>query len=171
MVLTLRLRFAVLLLTSFGAPAVAHSPVTRSPAATRLAPALRQPAAVVDAFHLALRQGRTADALALLADDALILESGSIEAGKAAYAAQHLAADAEFAAATTSQTYRRSGAAAGTIAWLASEGRTRGIFNGKAIDQHTTETMVLRRDADGWRIAHVHWSSRKTPAPISRLVK
>ena len=25
----------------------------------------------------------------------------------------------------------------------------------------STETMVLQRDGDGWRIVHIHWSSRK----------
>jgi ketosteroid isomerase-like protein len=29
------------------------------------------------------------------------------------------------------------------------------------VNSITLETMVLRRDADGWRIVHIHWSSRK----------
>ena len=29
-----------------------------------------------------------------------------------------------------------------------------------AVNRLTTETMVLKRHADGWRIHHIHWSSR-----------
>ena len=25
----------------------------------------------------------------------------------------------------------------------------------------STETMVLRKAADGWKIVHIHWSSRR----------
>ena len=43
---------------------------------------------------------------------------------------------------------------------LEASGRTTGQFNGRAVDRLTTETMVLKRLADGWRIHHIHWSSR-----------
>ena len=43
----------------------------------------------------------------------------------------------------------------------ASEGRTTGNFNGRAIDSMTTETMVLKRVGSGWRIVQIHWSSAK----------
>ena len=67
---------------------------------------------------------------------------------------------AAFAAASEATVTRRSGWADGDIAWIASEGRTTGQFNGRAVDRLTTETMVLKRHADGWRIHHIHWSSR-----------
>ncbi len=118
-------------------------------------------ASVVDAFHAALGRQDTTSALALLADDALIFESGYVERSKMEYADHHLASDAEFAAAVTSVLSKRSNVVNGDMAWIASEGHTTGRFNNKAIDQITTETMVLRRDASGWRIVHIHWSSRK----------
>jgi len=34
------------------------------------------------------------------------------------------------------------------------------IFASRAVDRLTAETMVLKRHADGWRIHHIHWSSR-----------
>jgi hypothetical protein len=37
-------------------------------------------------------------------------------------------------------------------------------FNGRPVDRLTVETMLLRRHADGWRIQHIHWSSRAAPA-------
>ncbi|HEX6072099.1 MAG TPA: nuclear transport factor 2 family protein [Sphingomicrobium sp.] len=117
-------------------------------------------AAVVDAFHSALAKGDTRAAAALLADDALIFEGGGAERGKAEYAAHHLGADAAFSQAVRSVTTRRSGDSAGDIAWVASEGRMTGSYKGRAIDQRTTETMVLRKTGEGWRIVHIHWSSR-----------
>lgn len=128
-------------------------------APTGVTPAARPAAAVVDAFHSALARGDTKAALGVLAEDALIFESGGAERSKAEYAAHHLGADAAFSKAVPSRLTRRHGAAAGNVAWIASEGRTTGTYKGKPVDVVTTETMVLRRTAAGWKIAHVHWSS------------
>lgn len=117
-------------------------------------------AQVVDAFHAALGANDTAAALALLAPEVMIFEEGGAERSRDEYASHHLASDAAFAAATHAALTRRSGRADGDIAWITSEGRTTGEFNGRAVDRLTTETMVLKRHADGWRIHHIHWSSR-----------
>ena len=127
----------------------------------KLQPSARQAAGVVDAFHAALRRGDTAAAIALLADDALIFEQGGAERSKAQYAAEHLQADAEFSSQVASSVMRRVGRSDGAIAWIGTEGRSTGTFRGKPVDQRTTETMVLRRTVEGWRIAHVHWSSAR----------
>ena len=117
-------------------------------------------AAVVDAFQAALKQGDTAAALTLLDPEAMIFEEGGAERSREEYASHHLGADAALAAATEATVARRSGRADGDLAWITSEGRTTGQFNGRAVDRLTVETMVLRRRADGWRIHHIHWSSR-----------
>lgn len=142
-------------------PLPAHSPVTRTAATSTLAPPARSAAATVDTFHAALRRGDTRAAAALLADDVLIFESGEVERSKAEYAAHHLGADAEFTKAVASVVTRRAGGTSGAMAWIASEGRTSGSFNGRLIDLVTTETMVLRRVGQGWRIVQIHWSSAK----------
>jgi ketosteroid isomerase-like protein len=129
------------------------------PNAAAMSPSAKSAAATVDAFHAALRSGDTAAAAALLADDALIFEAGGVEHGKAEYAAHHLPADAEFAKLVASLATRRAGDSNGDWAWVASEGRTTGTYKGKAIDQATTETMLLRRDGQAWKIVHIHWSS------------
>ena len=116
-------------------------------------------AAIVDSFHSALAKGDTKAAAALLADDALVFEAGEAERSKAEYAAQHLSADAEFSRAVHSTSTRRSNHEESGIAWIATEGRTSGSYKGRAIDQLTTETMILRRTEQGWKIVHVHWSS------------
>jgi ketosteroid isomerase-like protein len=140
--------------------AVAHPQAqgAKAPAAA-VAPAARPAAAVIDAFHAALNRGDTQGAAALLANDALIFESGSAERSKAEYAQHHLPADAAFAQAVPSAVTRRSGGSDGTTAWIASEGRTSGTYKGKALDLVTTETMVLRRVGKAWKIVHIHWSS------------
>ncbi|HEY1143049.1 MAG TPA: nuclear transport factor 2 family protein [Sphingomicrobium sp.] len=119
----------------------------------------RGAAATVDAFHAALRRGDTKAAAALLADDVLIFESGGAERTKAEYAAHHLPADAVFAQLVSSTVTRRAGRGDGAGAWVASEGRTTGTYKGKALDLDTTETMVLRRIGQAWKITHIHWSS------------
>ena len=43
---------------------------------------------------------------------------------------------------------------------FANGSRTTGEFNGCPIDSLSVGTMVLRHEADGWRITHIHWSSR-----------
>ena len=116
--------------------------------------------AVVDAFHAALGSGDAGAVLALLAEDLMVLEEGGAERSREEYAGHHLLADMAFAAATHAAVARRSAWIAGDMAWVLSEGRTSGQFNGRAVDRLTAETMILQRQADGWRIRHIHWSSR-----------
>ena len=142
-----------------GAPPLpAHPKVTATKAVEEVSgPALRA-AAAVDAFHAALRRGDQKAAAALLAEDAVIFESGGVERTKAEYAASHLPADAEFSRNVSSVVTHRIGASQGASAWIASEGRTTGTYEGKPVDLLTTETMILRRMREAWKIVHVHWS-------------
>lgn len=137
----------------------AHPAASLAQPSPQVAAELRQPAAAVDAFHSALGQGDTAAALRLLANDALIYESGRAERSKAEYAAHHLAADAAFAKSTRRSVSRRAGRVAGGLAWIATETRTAGNYKAKSINSTGTETMLLRRERAGWRIVHIHWSS------------
>ena len=141
-------------------PAYAHekSPSAQTEAAM-VEPAARDAAIVVDAFHAALAKGDRSAAATLLADDALVYESGRAERSKAEYASHHLPADTAFAAATTRAVSRRSGHVVGDLAWIATESTTTGTFKDRPINIRSTETMVLRRENGAWRIAHIHWSS------------
>ena len=131
-----------------------------APAAGSVAPEAVDAAATVDAFHAALKSGDTAAALALLAPDVMIFEDGGAERSRDEYASHHLGADAAFAAASEATVARRSAWASGDVAWITSEGRTTGQFNGRMVDRLLAETMALKRHGDGWRIHHIHWSSR-----------
>ena len=139
----------------------AHSPSTGPSAPEADAAAAR----VVDSFHAALAQGDTAAAAKLLPEAVLIFEGGSAERSRAEYAGAHLPADAAFEQAVGSKMTRRTGGASGDLAWVASEGQTKGQFKGRDVDRLTTETMVLRHTSAGWKIVHVHWSSH-APAPV-----
>ncbi|QIL01962.1 nuclear transport factor 2 family protein [Sphingomonas sinipercae] len=143
------------------APAqVAHHPAHFA----ALSPQASQAAETVDAFHAALRRGDTDGAAMLLAAGAVIFEGGDVERSKAEYAAHHLGADAQFAAAVPSKVSRRSGSVIGNMAWVATEGRTTGSFKGRDVDSVTTETAILERVGSNWKIVHLHWSSRKAGA-------
>jgi ketosteroid isomerase-like protein len=154
--------FAFVAAVALAVPAASHTSRPRAAAAGQLSPDARTAAATVDMFHAALRRGDTASAAALLATDALIFESGEVERSKAEYAAHHLGADAEFARAVASSVTRRAGYSDGKVAWIASEGRTTGTYEGRPIDALTAETMLLRRTGGKWRIVHIHWSSAKS---------
>ncbi|HJU38766.1 MAG TPA: nuclear transport factor 2 family protein, partial [Tahibacter sp.] len=119
-----------------------------------------EPVAVVDAFGKALAAGDTAAALALLDPSVTILESGGAERSRDEYAAHHLGADAAFLRAATITPLARTGDAVGALAWVGSETRIAAVSKGKPVKLASTETMVLKNTPDGWRIVHIHWSSR-----------
>lgn len=118
-------------------------------------------AEIVDAFHTALAKGDRGAALATLTDTVAIYEQGWVESSKANYAKEHLGEDVKFARSTKSEQTHRTGLLTGDLAFVTTEGHTTGTFEGKPVDAITLETMILRRTSDGWRIVHIHWSSRK----------
>ena len=116
-------------------------------------------AAVIERYHHALAAGDSALALTLLADDAVVLESGGIET-RDEYRSHHLPADIQFASAVSSTRDAPRVVTRGDVAWASSTSRTRGEFRGRSIDSAGAELMVLVRTTNGWRIAAIHWSSR-----------
>jgi ketosteroid isomerase-like protein len=150
---------ALIALLALAAPAAAQP---AAPPADGVSASAKAAAATVDAFHAALRRGDTAAASALLTDDALVFEEGRAERSKAEYAARHLGADAAFSKAVPGIVGRRRGDALGDLAWIATEGRTKGSYRGTEVDRVTDETMVLRRVDGAWKIVHIHWSSAQS---------
>jgi len=115
---------------------------------------------VVATFHAALASGDSATALGLLADDALVLESGGLET-RAAYRAHHLPADIAFARGVRMEREPVRLTVRGDAAWVVARSRTSGTFRGREVDARGVELVVLTRDPEGWRIRAVHWSSRQ----------
>jgi len=114
----------------------------------------------VEAFHAALAHGDAAGAASLLDDTAVIYEEGEAETSKSQYVASHLPADIAFLRTIRETIINRVGHADGDLAWVATQGHMSGRIKDKTIERDTTETMVLRHTPAGWRIVHIHWSSK-----------
>jgi ketosteroid isomerase-like protein len=123
--------------------------------------AAAEPAEVLAAFHRALESGDRDAVLDLLLPDIVILESGRAETSLAEYASHHLEADMKFAAATERSVERTWSAQVDGVAWILNSTRTRGTYGEREIDSRGVETVILRRVEGSWRIAHLHWSSRR----------
>jgi ketosteroid isomerase-like protein len=114
---------------------------------------------VVARYHAALAAGDSLSALALLADDAVVLESGGIET-RAEYRSHHLSGDIEFARALGGERGPLRVTLRGDVAWTTGSSVVQGQYQGRAINSVGAELMVLSRESDGWKIRAIHWSSR-----------
>ncbi len=110
-------------------------------------------------FHAALTSGDRGGALALLADDVVVIENGVIES-RADYAAQHLAADIDFARGIKVERSKPRTVVEGSTAWVSSEGPVKGEFKRRSVNMVTAELMVLSLHRGRWLIRAIHWSSR-----------
>ena len=116
-------------------------------------------AAAVNGFHEALGAGDSLRALALLANDVVILESGEMET-RAEYRSHHLSADIAFTKAVKSVQGTLKITISGNTAWAVSTSTTQGEYKGRKINSVGAESMVLTRSKQGWMIRSIHWSSR-----------
>ncbi len=116
--------------------------------------------ATVDGFFTALSSGDLERAANALDPDVVILESGSAEHSAAEYLGQHAKADAEFLKGARQVLTRRTARLAGDFAWVATESELAAQDDGEPVAVASTETMVLRSTSAGWKIVHIHWSSR-----------
>lgn len=121
-------------------------------------------ARAVLAYHAAELAGDSATMLALLADDAVILESGGVET-KAEFRAHHIAADIAFVRSVRTERSVIRVRTRGDAAWASSTSTTQGESNGRTVNSAGAELMVLTRTPTGWKIVAIHWSSRQRRAP------
>ena len=138
-----------------GASLAASAPAWPSQAATPAA----TPLAIVEQFHAAMKRGDAAAVAALMADDAVVYEQGWVEASKDEYVTGHLPGDIAYSAGTTSQVLSQRVSISGSLALVITQSRASGSLEGKPVIRDGTETMVLKRVAGAWLIAHIHWSS------------
>jgi mono/diheme cytochrome c family protein len=144
------------------APQHRHDQQTRdhaSNSSAQLPAAAADAAVVVDRFQKLLAQGNTTAAAELLDPKVLIFESGGAERSREEYASHHLQSDADFMKIATLKQLSRRGSVCGDFAFLATESSIK-TSGAKPVDLISTETMVLKRTPLGWRVAHIHWSSR-----------
>src|SRR5689334_7280923 len=87
-------------------------------------------AKVVNDFQHALSSGDSVTALRLLADDAVVLESGDMET-RSEYRSRHLPVDIEFAKTVASKRSPLQIRVNGSVAWTARTSTAKGQFKGK----------------------------------------
>jgi ketosteroid isomerase-like protein len=119
-----------------------------------------EPADIVHAFHAAIAAGDTSGALRLLDPAVIIYESGGVERSRAEFQSHHLGIDMAFAQSTERTVLEEHTVESGEYAWFTSVSEVRGEFRGRVVNSRATETVVLRKTDEGWRIVHIHWSSR-----------
>lgn len=112
----------------------------------------------VRSFHEALQLGDEAAVKRLLAPDAVILESGSLET-RDEYLRHHLKADIEFNRSVPTEVSAVTATVSGLTAWVRSTSVSQGTFRDRPIKVAGAELMVLTRGAAGWEIRAIHWSS------------
>ena len=114
---------------------------------------------VVLSFKEALRAGDSLAVLELLHPDASVYEGGHAET-RDQYRSGHLRSDIAFLGAVDTETTWDGIVAGSDVAVYMSEYTVQGEYRGREIDAHGTETIALVLTEDGWRIRHIHWSSR-----------
>ena len=148
-----RCTIAVTFLSALAAVPLAAQPATDASA---------EVIAVVDEFHAALVVGDSSAAMQLIADDAVMLEAGSVES-RSEYLENHLPADIEFEKGVSTKRSPIKVVVRGDTAWATSTSEVTGSFQGRAVDFVGAESMVLSREPGGWHIRAIHWSSRSRP--------
>jgi hypothetical protein len=128
-----------------------------------IAPAAVDAVKVVDAFSAAIKAVKISEAGDLMDAKALILESGGSERSRDEYLQSHAIADAAFMQNAKQELRYRQAQADGNVAWVGTESILQTSRDGKPMMVLSTETMVLSKGPQGWKIVHIHWSSRAAP--------
>lgn len=151
-------RFLLLAVASAGI--LAAAPASAEDRADRIPEEARDAVATVDRFLAALAAGEIERAAAELDPELVVLEGGNAEFTKEQYLSLHAKLDAEFLKTAKVDTGYRRARVDGNLAWVASLTEVESEHDGKPITIDGAESMVLKRGESGWRIVHIHWSSR-----------
>ena len=141
-------------------PSPAHEAAYAAAVAQTLTPDAQAATAVVDQFAAALKKGDMATVKALLDPEVLILESGSAERNRDEYLGHHAVSDALFLGKAHVEVVHRTTRRSGDLAWVGSESEIHTRKDDTPLTLLSTETMVLKKVGEDWRIVHIHWSSR-----------
>jgi ketosteroid isomerase-like protein len=159
--------FATLVTTSASAQSTvaptattSHAPTTNAP----LSPAEKAATQVVDSFMVDIATSQFEAARQLMTPDAVVLANAQVLGNRDAYIAGPAKRDAAALGATTQRELLHRNVKVGAdLACVVSEKRLHGTPPGAqaALDILVTETMLLSRTSSGWKIAHIHWSTRQ----------
>jgi ketosteroid isomerase-like protein len=115
---------------------------------------------VLESFYGAMKTGTPEAAMALIAPDAVFLESGRLET-RQQYEESHLPADIEFEAQVTGQRSPLNITINGDTAWVIATTEYDGEFDGSPVAFTSVQLMVLSRVDGDWKIRTMHWSSQR----------
>ncbi|MEO6066152.1 MAG: nuclear transport factor 2 family protein [Lysobacterales bacterium] len=127
----------------------------------QIAPDMVDAVAAVERFSTALGRGELDKAALELDPNVLILESGGVERTRAEYMGGHAKADAAFLKDARVTVKQRQAHVSADMAWVGSESEIHAKQGAEMLMISSTETMVLRKTSAGWKITHIHWSSRR----------
>jgi ketosteroid isomerase-like protein len=125
-----------------------------------ISPEAADAVAVLERFSAALSAGDLDGVAADLDPAVLILESGGAERTRDEYLGGHAKHDAEFLKTAHITLKRRTAQASGDLVWVGSESEIHASKDAKMLMISSTETAILRKTGAGWKIVHLHWSSR-----------
>lgn len=116
--------------------------------------------AAIESFYAAMKTGDTTAAMAMLAPDAMFVESGRLET-RQQYEENHLPSDIDFEKQITGKRGPWRITTNGDTAWgIASTTYDEGTFNGRDVNFVSRQLAVVTRGEDGkWLIRSIHWSS------------
>ena len=116
--------------------------------------------AAIGQFQAALAAGDSVRAVALLADDVLIMEGGAIQT-RAEYLGGHLGADMKASQGSKGERSVIKVSILNDAAYIVSKTVTPPRGAAGSTGSELAELMVVSKTSSGWKIRAVHWSSRR----------
>lgn len=129
------------------------------------------PKETLEAYSAAMAAGDKQKAAELLSPDITIYESGYVERSRAEYVGHHMEIDMAYAKNSMRKVLSQGERIEGNLAILWQESETTGTYQGKDINKIGTETAILEKKGDQWKIVHLHWSSRKPKPSPQEVIK
>jgi len=162
---TLALVASVGLSATVSAQTPAARPATGAPAgpSISIAPAAADAVRVVDSFSSAMTANNLAGAGTFLDAGVVIVANGVAHGSRDEYLNGNGKARAGFLGKVQAQLLRRQARGGPNFAWVVSSNTYKFTEAGKVNTMLNTETMLLSRSPQGWKIIHIHWSSRGIP--------
>ena len=132
---------------------------TSSRVATRATPA-DAAVQVVNDFMAALADGQLDAARQFMAPNAMVVANGQVLGNRDGYIDGAAKGDAAALKTVERVLVHRDAQVAADTAWVLSEKRVRAAGAPDGPSEPVFETMLLARTSSGWKISHIHWSTR-----------
>ena len=117
--------------------------------------------AALESFYAAMGRGDAAGAMALIAPDAMFVESGRLET-RDEYEKNHLPADIAFEKQVDGKRGEWRITVKDDTAWAIASTEFEGTFDTVPVNFVSAQLAVLTRDDDNrWQIRSIHWSSMR----------